>query len=215
MVYCMSDIHGEYQRFLNMLDLIAFSEQDTLYVIGDAIDRGPDGIDVLQKIKSSANMILLRGNHEQMCLDTLGPNNTVDGWALWRENGGDCTKRELLYLCSIEEERELLGFLMGLPDHLDIEVGGQKYHLVHGFPSDDPNVRIWYRPDSDEPAPFKDRIAIIGHTPTCFLTGDQSEVFRIWHGDGIIDIDCGCGYERVENRRLACLRLDDMAEFYV
>ena len=31
----------------------------------------------------------------------------------------------------------------------------------------------------------------------------------------IIDIDCGCGNLRSEHRRLACLRLDDMAEFYV
>ena len=35
------------------------------------------------------------------------------------------------------------------------------------------------------------------------------------HRDNIIDIDCGCGNLRSEHRRLACLRLDDMAEFYV
>ena len=29
------------------------------------------------------------------------------------------------------------------------------------------------------------------------------------------DCDCGCGHHRTEHRRLACLRLDDMAEFYV
>ena len=46
-------------------------------------------------------------------------------------------------------------------------------------------------------------------------TGRDDEDFRIWRGDGIIDIDCGCGHHRTEHRRLAGLRLDDMAEFYV
>lgn len=45
--------------------------------------------------------------------------------------------------------------------------------------------------------------------------GETDEEHRIWHGNNIIDIDCGCGNLRSEHRRLACLRLDDMAEFYV
>ncbi len=31
----------------------------------------------------------------------------------------------------------------------------------------------------------------------------------------MIDIDCGCGHQKTAYRRLACLRLDDLAEFYV
>ena len=34
---------------------------------------------------------------------------------------------------------------------------------------------------------------------------------RIYHGNRMIGIDCGCAYK---NGRLACLRLDDMKEFY-
>lgn len=43
MVYCMSDIHGDLEKFHSMLQLIRFSAKDTLFVIGDIIDRGPDG----------------------------------------------------------------------------------------------------------------------------------------------------------------------------
>ena len=46
------------------------------------------------------------------------------------------------------------------------------------------------------------------------LSLDQPLDIHIWHGNGIIDIDCGCGHE-TELRRLACLRLDDMTEFYI
>ena len=41
MTYVMSDIHGEYEKYLKMLDLIGFRDEDELYVLGDVIDRGP------------------------------------------------------------------------------------------------------------------------------------------------------------------------------
>lgn len=109
----------------------------------------------------------------------------------------------------------ILRFLAGLPDHLDLEVSRRKFHLVHGCPSEDRNTRIWGRVTPDSRSPYPDTICIVGHTPTCFLTGKTDEEHRIWHGNNIIDIDCGCGNLRSEHRRLACLRLDDMAEFYV
>ena len=43
---------------------------------------------------------------------------------------------------------------------------------------------------------------------------DRGELFSIFHHPQYIDIDCCCGYD-FPNRRLACLRLEDMAEFYV
>lgn len=43
-IYAMSDIHGNYDTFISMLKKIKFDNEDTLYIIGDAIDRGPDSI---------------------------------------------------------------------------------------------------------------------------------------------------------------------------
>ena len=40
--YVMADIHGEIDRFHAMLDLINFSADDQLYIIGDVIDRGAE-----------------------------------------------------------------------------------------------------------------------------------------------------------------------------
>lgn len=214
MIYCMSDIHGEYDRFMKMLELIKFSDTDTLYIIGDVIDRNPGGIDILLKIMESPNMIMLLGNHEQLCLDTLGPNNIIGRRAVWLKNGGGGTYQELMYMMSPAERNQILRYLAELPDYLNIEVNGQKFHLVHGVPSDDPYVRIWKRPSFSAPPPFPDRTVIFGHTPTCFLNQTIGTPFTIWYGNGIIDIDCGCGRD-TELRRLGCLRLDDMAEFYV
>ena len=70
--YCISDIHGEYDRYIKMLETINFTDDDFLYILGDAIDRGPDSIAVITDIMSRKNVQMLLGNHEQMCLDTLG-----------------------------------------------------------------------------------------------------------------------------------------------
>ena len=88
MVYCMSDIHGDLEKFHSMLQLIRFSAKDTLFVIGDIIDRGPDGIAIIEEIMNSGNIIVLLGNHEKMCLDTLGSKPIAGSRGLWRDNGG-------------------------------------------------------------------------------------------------------------------------------
>ena len=69
--YVVADIHGEADRFHAMLEKIRFSDEDTLYIIGDVIDRGPDGIKLLQEIIHTPNMVMLLGNHEYMMLQYL------------------------------------------------------------------------------------------------------------------------------------------------
>ena len=86
MIYCMADLHGERDFFLRMLEQIRFSDTDHLYILGDVIDRGTGGIDLLEQIMEAPNMTMLLGNHEQMCLSTLGPHNEFGARELWRQN---------------------------------------------------------------------------------------------------------------------------------
>jgi len=41
MTYAVSDIHGCYDKYRELLRVIRFCPKDTLYVLGDVIDRGP------------------------------------------------------------------------------------------------------------------------------------------------------------------------------
>ena len=52
--YVCSDIHGQYDLYARMFEEIQFSDNDHLYIIGDMIDRGPDGIRILQDAASRA-----------------------------------------------------------------------------------------------------------------------------------------------------------------
>lgn len=74
--YVMGDIHGEADRFHAMLKKIQFSEDDILILLGDVIDRGPDGIALLLEIMEMPNAIMLLGNHEYMMLQFLSPDAT-------------------------------------------------------------------------------------------------------------------------------------------
>ncbi len=47
MIYVMSDIHGEYDKYIKMLELINFSDEDELYILGDIVDRGKEPVKVL------------------------------------------------------------------------------------------------------------------------------------------------------------------------
>lgn len=153
MIYCMADLHGERDFFLRMLEQIRFSDTDHLYILGDVIDRGTGGIDLLEQIMEASNMTMLLGNHEQMCLSTLGPHNEFGARDLWRQNGGGTTYRELLYHCTHQKRNRILRFLSELPDALELTVGNQKFHLVHGFPGDDHDTRIWDRVEPDSASP--------------------------------------------------------------
>lgn len=229
MTYVMSDIHGEKERFDMMLHKIEFSSTDTLYILGDVIDCFPYGLDILHEIMESPNMQLLMGNHELMCLETFRDNNDPTIRRTWLNNGGECTYNELVNI-SETERNKILDFLAALPDHMDLRIKWKKYHLVHGFPAKDTESRVWNRPKMSTHNPFPDKKkVIIGHTPVFYLTGNSAKdlVFRelrgedvgeshfeIAHAKGFIDIDCGCG-TAFPSRRLACLRLEDMAEFYI
>lgn len=48
MIYVMSDLHGCFEEYKRMLEKIDFKESDTLYILGDIVDRGSQSIQILQ-----------------------------------------------------------------------------------------------------------------------------------------------------------------------
>ena len=71
MIYAVSDIHGCYEQYQEILDKIGFSAADMLYVLGDVLDRGPQPIRILEDMAGRYNVIPIIGNHEYMALSVL------------------------------------------------------------------------------------------------------------------------------------------------
>lgn len=223
--YVTADLHGERERFHRLMQLIGFSGEDTLYIIGDVIDRGPDGIALLHEILQTPNIVLLMGNHEYMMLQYFAPDATELDHRRWSRNGNAPTLEAFLRLSEVER-RSLLDTLGKLPTHLSLTVCGQQFYLVHGFPADSVHDELWSRPRLDTPAPFPYRRVIVGHTNVLHLRPREEadmlaadmeahgQHLRICHAEGFIDLDCGCGYASAI-KSMACLRLEDGAEYYV
>jgi len=221
MIYVMSDIHGREDRFNDVLAQIHLKKTDHLYILGDVIDRNPDGICLLRRIARAENMSMLLGNHEYMMLDAIDHPEKEGKMQLWCwVNGGNETWNKWKY-CSKSFQNEMLAHLRSLPINIEVSCGGKEWLLIHGGSEemirmeygkeDEELVRykaVWHRISITEHLP-EGKTIIFGHTPTMhYQRKDPMEVF---YGDNRIGIDCGCAYE---NGRLACMRLDDGAIFY-
>lgn len=66
MTYCISDIHGEYDLFMRLLDKIKYSNSDRLIICGDLIDKGASSVRLAKTIFNLPNSYCIMGNHEYM-----------------------------------------------------------------------------------------------------------------------------------------------------
>ena len=230
--YVISDIHGQYEMFMELLTKIGLKEEDTIYVLGDVLDRGPHPIKVLKKLMEMPNVICLVGNHELMALECLrflmkeitdASINELDEETLvnlltWQMNGSKSTIEEFSELSS-EEKREVINFIREFVVYEEITVADQEYLLVHaGLGNFSPEKEmedyslhdlIWERADYDKQY-FEDKIVITGHTPTQCIENHVRPGF-IYRKNHHIAIDCGASHP---GGRLAAICLDTGEEYY-
>lgn len=228
--YVCSDLHGQYPVYKAIINKL--KGNDKLYILGDVIDRGPDGIKILQDImkrKEKGQVEFLVGNHEVMMMQSLFLNDKKERENWEGRNVGKIT-REAFQRLNLDEQNKIKEFILDSYVYKNINVNSQNIHLVHAKSIQDKNdnsdktVRqmleegkeklmqeaVWKR-DSDsglfaKPHPKSAKpgtFTIIGHTPT------KSNLIE--YKDGYIDIDCGAGY--LENASLVDLQ-DGTVEYF-
>ena len=225
MIYVLSDIHENGRRFRSVMEQIRLRPEDTLYILGDVVDRHPHGIRILLQIMSMPNAKMLLGNHEYMMLRALGfpyDDYIDDGGALdhWYRNGGGVTHAHWKFLRK-SLRQQIAAYLLALPLQFDLTVAGKCYRLVHGAPAAqydaDPMYKnpthfaVWKRLGVED-GPTDGSTLIFGHTPTEYY--QEGSPMTLWQREGLLGIDCGSGYPAGSKGRLACLRLDDGKVFY-
>lgn len=234
MVYVTSDLHGcapeQLQRLLEQAD---FREEDFLFVLGDVIDRGLHGAELLLWLTEQPNVQLILGNHELLMLacdflfeevteESLERLNREQLMLLesWYENGGGPTIAGLLKLLHRDPElvQGILDYLRDTPLYDWVDVGEKQYLLVHGGLGN-------FHPDRalgdygleeltmDRPVLtdryFEDATVVFGHTPTVFY-GPECEG-RMIRTDTWLCIDAGAAM----GGSPMLLRLGDEREFYL
>jgi len=218
MHYVLSDIHGNKEAFDTILSMINLHPEDHLYILGDVIDRGEYGIELLQQIRTMQNCTLLLGNHEYMMLNALRHPENLHFKYLWRNNRNQHTYDRFFSLTEDEQE-ELLCYLETLPVQLELTVNRRKFILVHAAPQElyeTVNMKrykleefmVWHRLTPFDQMPARKNV-IFGHTPTWKLHKTK----HIFHGKRMLAIDCGSGFPN-HGGQLSCIRLEDMTEYY-
>ena len=141
-IFVMSDIHGQYDLFLKMLDKIDLKREDLLVIIGDICDRGKKSYEIyikcIKMIKLGYNLKFILGNHEDMLIKAMESGDNDH----WYRNGGEKTQKsfynnsESKDTLTFEEwlEREGIKSVKWFIEWLDripIMISGKKNLFVH------------------------------------------------------------------------------------
>lgn len=225
-VYACADFHGRLDLFRQVQSFL--KEDDVLYILGDVIDRGPDGWKLFKEVLKDSRCKLLMGNHEDMAWEALH----YEDFYVWYYNGGNITHNQMLEDSNYESIIPLLhtlplqaeytnkdgihiimnhaGFFIGDKGIKDWRDGilWDRSQYIHHF------LNCWDGPDNV--------IMVHGHTPIPYLLEDFrkfSEHYHIkvpkyedgalWYADNHrVDLDMGSAW----TNKIVVLDLDTFDE---
>lgn len=216
-----TDIHGNYNTFMELLNKIPQSEKDKgIVVCGDLIDRGPKSKQVVQYIIDN-NILCVRGNHENMMIDWVNDGCSLfDRNSLFLINGGSQTMNSYRFEDGDnkgEVDYELMKthakWMDSLPYYIEfpeIKNSDGRYLVI----SHSAVAQIWKHRNNPV---FKDRF---NETVTWgrWLYHDNSEIYNVFGHTPERDnpklksfyanIDTGCAYG--PDNVLTCLQFPEM-----
>jgi len=240
----MSDIHGCYNEYMEMLVKIKFSENDTLYILGDIIDRKKGGFKILHDMMSRHNIIPILGNHEYVasialpCLLKEVTEDTIKSLDLekiqaiteWLNIGGDVSISEF-YKLNTEEREDILEYISEFRLFEELSVNGNEFVLVHAGLDNFSIDRCMDNYDSSEliftPCDyskiyFPEKYLVTGHIPTrtIFALDKGLLLDEIDPKDYRDDIYIGNKHIGLDcgsgyDGKLGCICLDTFETFYV
>ena len=220
-IFVMSDIHGQYDLFLKMLDRIKLKREDLLVIIGDICDRGKKSYEIYMKcmkmIKLGYNLKFILGNHEDMLLEDLEngyPIRYETEYSVFRnskyfENKDMKDWHEENFL---EEIEWLVKWLKNCP----LIISGNENIFVHAgldlkkvLEKQEKETVLWTREEfwlmeNVELEEYRDKNIYFGHTPN--INGRISK-----KTDRIKGIDCGAFFTHF----LGCVEVKSQKEIYV
>ena len=208
--YAFTDLHGMYslwEQIKNFCD-----DTDTLYFLGDACDRGNDGLKIIKELLQDKRVIYLKGNHEEF-IEDIGAD-VAGGYygntPLWRMNGGFQTLRDFEKL-SEDSQLWYVRKIAKLPlVESYINKKGQTILLSHaGYtPTLEPTGKditdyLWDRehiwsdwwPPEDE---YKETYIVHGHTPVDYLRKKLQVVRHQFIQESRIDLITYCYGHKID-----------------
>ena len=230
MIYVMGDIHGCKDKYDDMLEQLKPQELDAVFVLGDVIDEGDDGIAILNDMMYRANiypvlgereyyakkflpLIAEKGDAEKALASLEGEDR--EQLAKWLSMKSGKTIADFLAL-SEEGREDLLDYLEEFAAFEEIECKGKKFVLTHAG-IDNHEDRDLYEHEEEDfifaetdygKAYFKDAFLVTGHTPTVAI--DKKLFGKPYAKNKHLAIDGGCGL----GGKLIAICLDTLKVYY-
>jgi serine/threonine protein phosphatase 1 len=212
--FVIGDIHGCFRTLETLLhQKLKISKDDSLYFVGDLIDRGPrskDVIDLLLSLKDEGYSINpVMGNHEYMLINHYKGENIEN----WLQNGCEKTFRSFGIRYISELDKIFLEFFINLPYYIKLD----DFIVCHaGMNFDEPNPfnetfsMLWTRDDYVDMKKTGGRRLVCGHTPHTL------EQIKLSLKLNKVQLDGGCVYYgRYEGVGYLCaLELNTMKLYY-
>lgn len=220
--YAFTDLHGMYNLWQQIKEYT--DETDTLYFLGDACDRGKDGLKIIYELLKDPRVIYLKGNHEDIF--TIVAPELMEGhyenYQWWLINGGFQTIKDFLEL---EEPSQnwFIKKLENLPKTATyINKNGQEIFLCHAGTRPDRTERelklmgikdpyIWDRKHLYAPWPqdekYDNKYIVHGHSPVQYA-------FKGMDGTSILNYSNGHKFDldlaSFNTCRIALFDLDEL-----
>lgn len=230
MIYVIGDIHGCKEKYEQMLKKINPGEHDAVFVLGDVLDVGDSGIEILQDMMYRANIYPVLGEREYYAKKLLpllaeagsiekareiaeGESKTM--LEKWLGMKSEKTIEAFLRLDD-EEKESVLEFLDEFATFEEIECKGKKFILCHAG-IDNFDDRDLYEHEEEDfvfaqtdygRIYFPDAYLVTGHTPTVAI--GKAFAGKVYAKKRHLALDCGAAF----GGRLAAVCLDTLKVFY-
>ena len=231
MIYVMGDIRGCKDKYDDMLEQIKPQELDAVFVLGNVIDHGDDGIAILMDMMYRANIYPILGEREyyakkflpviaekgdaEKALASLEGENK-EQLAKWLTMKSEKTITDFLAL-SDDDKEALLDYLEEFAAFEEIESKGKRFILTHAGISNH-DERDLYEHETEDfvfaetdygKIYFDDAFLVTGHTPTVAI--DKKLFGKPYAKKKHLAIDGGCGL----GGKLIAICLDTLTVYYI
>ena len=220
-IFVISDLHGQYDLFLKLLEKINLKREDLLVIMGDICDRGEKSYEIYMKcmkmMKLGYNLKFILGNHEDMLLEDLEndyPLRYETEFSIYRNSKyfNKKSMEEWYEENFFKEIKWLVKWLKNCP----LVISGNENIFVHAgldlqtkLEKQERETILWTREEFwiDEESvleEYRSKNIYFGHTPN--INGRISEkTDKIW------DIDCGAFFTHF----LGCVEVKSKEKIYV
>ena len=169
--YAIGDIHGGSKTFLALLKQISLKQDDTLYLLGDYVDRGPDSkgvLDVIMQLQvDGLDVRPVLGNHDDMLLEAISGKNFISALQYF-----ECWGLHTLGSFGVSNISELpkkyISLLAAMPT-IYVEDDYVFAHAGLNMDKHDPiiqtsrNDMMWEEPESVDSYKIGGRALVVGH----------------------------------------------------